>query len=662
MNGLVPVGIVAGGLAVYAGVYLAIVLASRPARVDPGPATPDLGDEPPAVVSLLANRWRLTDDAAESTLLDLAARGYLELRQLDDNPYHTTVHLRTPPEDAPPLLPYEKRVLDRVRTLAVDGMVPVTALVFRDSGRERRWTRALHREIVDDARSRGLSQRRVRPFGMTAIMTGAGFGGGGFTVAGLLNDDSLIDALKVGIAFFVVLAGLALRPLGERDTPRGREVAARWLGVREWLRGHEEFANLPPSAVAVWDRYLSYGAALGVTRTASAVLDLGLGDHRRVWSSYGGRWQRVRVRYPRFWPRYGQSAPMLLLRGLLIGFAGYAVVRFGEQFTLPDLRLPRDPETAVEIVLELVPWIGLALLVFGGYLCLRTIIDLATARTIRGEVLWRKTWKRRKHGETYVPYLDHLAVYDGAGDRTVAWVAPHSVVRSVEAGDVVRVRVRPWSRRVVSVTLESLSPARDTTEQPGVVVDPSAAPVVGGPLSALVAWAAANLVPSQRGPIAQPASKTAAAAPSPVGSASPGAPSAGGGPSATAGPAALLTAEEIGHALGVPVQGPQMVRVPGLGRVASFTTVDGGRQALTVATVDGMAGQALWRRVQRERPAGAPTGGPVVVDTGAAARVGDTTVLLSLPERHRATPDALSSLLQQAVARLARTDDATASG
>src|SRR3970040_1086645 len=36
--------------------------------------SPAAGGEPPAVVNLLANRWRVTEDAVESTLLDLAAR------------------------------------------------------------------------------------------------------------------------------------------------------------------------------------------------------------------------------------------------------------------------------------------------------------------------------------------------------------------------------------------------------------------------------------------------------------------------------------------------------------------------------------------------------------------------------------------------------------
>src|SRR5664279_1767236 len=71
-----------------------VMLATRPLPVSPGPATQDLqGDEPPAVVSVLANDWSVTEDAAEATLLDLAARGYLEIRQPDADPRHTTVHV-----------------------------------------------------------------------------------------------------------------------------------------------------------------------------------------------------------------------------------------------------------------------------------------------------------------------------------------------------------------------------------------------------------------------------------------------------------------------------------------------------------------------------------------------------------------------------------------
>jgi hypothetical protein len=55
--------------------------ATRPRNVDPAPATMELGGEPPAVVDLLTNEWRVTPDAIPATLLDLAARDYVDLDQ-----------------------------------------------------------------------------------------------------------------------------------------------------------------------------------------------------------------------------------------------------------------------------------------------------------------------------------------------------------------------------------------------------------------------------------------------------------------------------------------------------------------------------------------------------------------------------------------------------
>jgi hypothetical protein len=60
---------------------LAAAFATRARGVDPGPATMELGEEPPAVVDLLTNDWRVTADAVPATLLDLAARDHLDLEQ-----------------------------------------------------------------------------------------------------------------------------------------------------------------------------------------------------------------------------------------------------------------------------------------------------------------------------------------------------------------------------------------------------------------------------------------------------------------------------------------------------------------------------------------------------------------------------------------------------
>src|SRR6185295_12306208 len=126
-----------------------MLLVTRPRGITPQPATQDLPPEPPAVASLLGNGWDLNEDAAEATFLDLGARGILEFRQASNDPTHTTVHiLQSSPTG---LFPYERRVFDRVSELAVGGILPLTALTFRDVKKARAWAKQLRAEVVDDA-------------------------------------------------------------------------------------------------------------------------------------------------------------------------------------------------------------------------------------------------------------------------------------------------------------------------------------------------------------------------------------------------------------------------------------------------------------------------------------------------------------------------------
>src|SRR5690606_28294008 len=184
------------------------------------------------------------------TLLDLAARRYLEFQQLDEDPRKTTVHIVTSPPPVEQLTSYERQVYDRVRQLAVNGVVPLTALVFRDADRAKSWTKRLHQEMIKDARASGLSRRRFSPALLSALITLSGISGAGIGLATLLymtatEDVDLGAAAGVGVVAFSLFSGMVGAQLSERDTPAGREAASRWLGVRQWLREHDEIASLP---------------------------------------------------------------------------------------------------------------------------------------------------------------------------------------------------------------------------------------------------------------------------------------------------------------------------------------------------------------------------------------------------------------------------------
>jgi hypothetical protein len=583
-------------------VYAAARLVTRPASPAPAPATMDLGAEPPALVSLLVNRWTLTEDAAESTVLDLAARKFFELRQPGNDPLQTTVHVPATAPDASGLRPYEMQVLDRVRGLAVNGVVPLSALTFRDPGQAKAWNKRLRAAVVADARAAGLSRRRFGPAVTTVLVALAVVAAVGVGLAALHyglwdpSNDNDNPGFGAGILTFGLLSAVAGRPLGERDTPAGRVAAARWLGVRDWLRGHEQFADLPPASVAVWDRYLGYGAAVGATHLASAILDLDMGDRRLVWSSYGDTWHRVRVRYPSFWPRYGRTLPILLLRAVAYTVVGGFLLRiFGW------------PSRIMDLVGDGLSVLSVALLVVGGYTFVRSLADLGTVRTITGEVLWQETWRSTKGTEDKPsrPWLHYLAVDDGSGDRTTAWGLPSELSGRCQDGDTITIRVRPWSRRIGEVGVVGQGRSRQLVET--VTADDTG-----------------NLALKMLTPAAPPPDLFTVDT--------------------------LFTADEVGQVLGRPVVASPLP-MPGLPAGLQFGPAEGGKPLLLVQAVQGLPGRVAWRANSRGQELPGIADGAWASGERAALRHGDTTVVLTLLGDGRDRQEYLPWLLSQAATR-----------
>lgn len=597
MDDRAALDLVVGGVAVV-GWFTAYGLArlfTRPASPPPEPATPDLGPEPPAVVSLLVNRWTVTEDAAESTLLDLAARRFIELRQPGDEPMQTTVHLPATPPDESGLRPYERRMLSRVRGLAVGGVVPLTALTFRDESQAKTWNKRLRAEVVADARAAGLSQRRFGP-GLVAALMGLAVLAAIVTGAasfhyGVWSGAEDNGGLATGFVTFLVLAGIVTISPGERDTQLGRQVAARWLGVRDWLRGHEQFAELPPASVMVWDRYLGYGAAVGATHLTSAVLDLGMGNRELVWSSFGGTWHRVRVRYPRLSTRYGRTSAKLITRAVLAIAVGLAPLLLAAQVLE---QLPERVADGAVVACFLI-------LLYGAYRLARALVDLATERTITGEVLWTEVWLSESQGEDRPsrPWLHYLAVDDGTEGRTTAWGLPSEWAGRCHDGDTVTIRVRPWSRRVLELGVVGHGRSRELYEPP-------------------------------TGDIA---AATPAAA-----------------PRADAGD--LLTVEEVERALGRPVRAGDAMALGGMLGGAQFVSVDRGKPLLLVQTLGGTPARWAWRANSRGQALPGIGDGAFAAGERAALRIGETTVVLTLMGEARDRQAYLPWLAAQCAARV----------
>lgn len=446
--------------------------------LSPVPAHAALGPEPPAVVNLLTHRWRLTDDAAEATLLDLAARGLLHLHQPDPDPASTLIRLTT--TNPGHLLPYERRVWRRVRQRAVNGEVPVAALTFRDEEEARGWQRNFRNEVIADARERGLSQQRIGAEGGTLLTT---VGGLVAVLAGLLVfrlRGEVEAALGASFLVFALTGGLTSAVRGERDTAAGRQVAARWLGVRQQLASRPGIADVPPAAVHDWDRYLAYGAALGLTRTTSTLLDQGAGDYRLLRAALTGEQRRAQLRHP---------SPGMLVQTLVPG--AFLLVGLGAMvemlsWTYPD-PASADPalspveQDAVALVSGAVVMVLALSFGYVGFYLLRWLLDRLRQTELLGEVRWMRVGRTapQPHGPP-IPIVHHLGIEDPTADPASVWELPSEWATRVSPGDIVKARGRPWTREITELRVLERRCNDRPPPAPAAMVGPTSGGQPGG--------------------------------------------------------------------------------------------------------------------------------------------------------------------------------------
>ena len=500
--------VAAGGGALWAALLGALVFATRSRQVDPGPTTLDLGgSEPPAVVNLLTADWRLGHEAVPATLLDLAARRLVFIDQVGER---TLVRVGPNPdrdrERAAELAPYERMVLEHVARHATDGVVPAEALTTGPDDEARGWWRSFRRSVERDARRRGLSRRRWSPAArltltVTAVVVGVLVGVAATTLPDD-PDDSDDDPIGAGIALSLLTAGglLALVEVtnGQRETPAGREVASRWLGLRTLLAEDPLFAEYPPAGVAIWDRLLAYGAAMGVAHGAVRALPLGAERDDEAWSPVGGHWRVVRIRYPRFVPPgYGRHPALATLLGLfqlalaVLAFPAASAAADALRDVVVELSAddsaPTGFEVGVSIGLGVVVGLAALLAVRGAAMALSGIVDLVSKRRdVEGRML-----RVRRRGSDDNPRW-YVAVDAGDVARVRAWhVQPGAAVQGATVG----ARVTPWLAHVRS--LEVVAQGPDRPALPADEDDDAQA----SPLSALLGTVAPGAAGRPPGPL-----------------------------------------------------------------------------------------------------------------------------------------------------------------
>lgn len=488
----------AGALSLVAWLALAAVVlaATRPKLPPAGPATIELGPEPPAVANLLAHRCHVTATAVSATLLDLAARRHLAIDQVAPDTYLCRLHAHR--SGTGQLTPYEAKVLDLVRAKATkEGTVAIRELSLGRAELADSWWKSFAKLVVDDARHRGLVRRRwgrlpalllsatlVIPlvFGGAAVeVLGAVARAGGSTAE---SDEAGSGLVMAGFLWVAVVVLGAAKLRAWRETDAGRTAAAHWLGVREHVRSTDLLISAPPAAVAVWDRHLAYGVALGACPAAAQAVPIGPQRDDEAWSAYGGLWREVAIEYPR--RSYEGEAPVkATLLGVgwsaLAGLVGFVLVRAAGPmlFDIIDTVVTESGPAWLGLVVFVgvafglgVPFIWCGAKLAKGLVTLaRAVPDLAsTPVSFEGQVL-RVPWGWKSVGDSrrWEP-TGFTAVDDGRRDevRALRFYRP-----DVAEGSVVRVTITPRMRHVTSceVLAEATAARRWQAPRPTSPVD-----------------------------------------------------------------------------------------------------------------------------------------------------------------------------------------------
>jgi uncharacterized membrane protein len=275
-----------------------------PAPDDVGKYFRELPDDPPAVVDALMHWGTVRPNAFGATVLDLAQRGYLKVTQTtvdrgilpDRTEYQFT---RTQPRGSPPapslgavaeesavrntdaagatdeaervpgetLLGFEQATLDQL--FAGGATITQSELVKHSRAHQAestaRWSKFTS-SVERSLRARGyIRGRRAVPF-VVNILTAL--------VVALVGVGAL--SVKAWVGGAVALAWgavqLALTPLLRQRTPKGQRRFHEWLGVRNYLHDFSQLADAPVGHLVLWERYLVYAVALGVSDQLAAGL------------------------------------------------------------------------------------------------------------------------------------------------------------------------------------------------------------------------------------------------------------------------------------------------------------------------------------------------------------------------------------------------------
>lgn len=221
-------------------------------------------DDPPALAIATIGRGKVpTGPLIAGTIADLAQRGYLTIRaELQERfgPDRTVHHFTWAGADITGLEAYEREMLE----LVFRGSPTADSDELADWARANRTTAKRLLDSIDADvdrlyRAKGYDEAGVARF--TTLVT----------ICATVAVASLVVRIVSGngIAWFGVGSAVALFALGliglRNRTAAGADAAAKAIGLRNFLRDFSRLSDAPIGHLVLWERYLVYSVAFGVS-------------------------------------------------------------------------------------------------------------------------------------------------------------------------------------------------------------------------------------------------------------------------------------------------------------------------------------------------------------------------------------------------------------
>ena len=201
------------------------------------------------------------------------------------------------------------------------------------------------------------------------------------------------------------------------------------------------FPTLPPITVALWERHLAYGAAFGVAPAAARPVAMGAESDHRAWSSYGGRWRAVRVRYPHLVPPgWGLHPGLAIFRSVLAGAPAVFVL-----WVVAPAVFDAAPDLGIVIALLFVG-VPAVVAIAAAATILRAAADLWRTTDVTGQILRLRVYGGDDDKRHYV-----AVDADGTAEKIRAWRVKSDLYSTLVQDEVVTATLTPNLRYVRSI-------------------------------------------------------------------------------------------------------------------------------------------------------------------------------------------------------------------